>query len=39
MIDLFFKLIGAFGIIFISIGILVKKRKTEDIYYVFGGLF
>ncbi len=39
MIDLFFKLVGAFGIILISIGILTKKRKIEDIYYIFGGLF
>jgi len=33
-----FKLIGALGLIFISIGILTKKRKTQNIYYITGGL-
>ena len=33
-----FTLIGALGILLISIGIVVKKRKTQDIYYVLGGL-
>lgn len=33
-----FKLVGAFGIISISIGILLKKRKTQDFFYIIGGL-
>lgn len=37
MIDLF-KIIGALGIVLISIGIIIKKRKREDILYIAGGL-
>jgi len=37
MIDIF-KIIGALGIILISIGIITKKRKTQDIFYILGGL-
>jgi len=33
-----FKIIGALGIILISVGILTKKRKTGDVYYILGGL-
>lgn len=33
-----FKIIGAIGILLISIGIINKKRKNQDIYYIFGGL-
>ncbi len=33
-----FKVIGAFGIILISIGIVTKKRNIQDIYYILGGL-
>ena len=33
-----FKIIGALGIILIAIGILNKKRKTQDIYYILGGI-
>jgi len=33
-----FKLIGALGIILISIGIIIKKRETEDIFYILGGI-
>ena len=33
-----FKLIGALGVVLISIGIITKKRKVQDIYYIFGGL-
>jgi hypothetical protein len=32
-------LLGIFGVIFISIGILKKKRKTQDIYFIIGGIF
>lgn len=34
----FFQLVGAAGIIFISIGILIKKRKKQDYFYILGGL-
>ncbi len=37
MIDIF-KVIGALGIILISIGILVRKRKKGDIFYILGGI-
>jgi lipid-A-disaccharide synthase-like uncharacterized protein len=37
MIDIF-KIIGALGIILISIGIITKKRKTQDIFYILGGI-
>jgi hypothetical protein len=33
-----FKLIGAAGIILISIGILARKRIVQDSYYVLGGI-
>ena len=33
-----FKIIGALGIVLISIGIIIKKRKTQDVYYILGGL-
>lgn len=39
MIDLpILKIVGALGIILISIGIIIKKRKNEDILYIAGGL-
>ena len=36
--DEVFRLIGALGIILIAIGIIVKKRKIEDLFYIAGGL-
>ena len=33
-----FEIIGALGIILISIGIITKKRKIQDIYYILGGI-
>ena len=33
-----FRIIGALGILLISIGIITKKRKIQDIYYILGGL-
>ncbi len=33
-----FKLIGATGLILISIGIVNKNRKTQDILYIIGGI-
>jgi len=37
MIDLF-KIIGALGIVLISLGILSKNRKNQDIVYILGGI-
>jgi len=34
-----FGIIGAIGIIFLSIGILNKKRQLQDKYYALGGIF
>ncbi len=36
--DTLFKIIGALGIILISIGIVNKKRKIQDIFYILGGI-
>lgn len=38
MIDIFFKLIGAVGLILVSIGIITKKRERQDMFYIFGGI-
>ena len=32
-----FKLIGAIGLILISVGLLLKNRKYEDVLYIVGG--
>jgi len=37
MIDIF-KLIGALGIVLIATGILIRKRKNEDAFYIAGGV-
>lgn len=36
--SLIFKVIGALGLILISAGIITKKRKVQDIYYILGGI-
>lgn len=33
-----FKIIGAAGIILISIGIITKNRKLQDVQYILGGI-
>lgn len=33
-----FKIIGALGIILIAIGILNKRRKVQNIYFIGGGI-
>lgn len=38
MSPIFFKIIGAFGLLLISIGIITKKRSTQDTYYIVGGI-
>jgi len=37
MIDIF-KVIGALGIVLISIGIITKKRKIQDVFFILGGI-
>ena len=32
------KLIGALGLILISIGIVTKERRSQDLYYIAGGI-
>jgi len=34
-----FKIIGILGLVLISIGVITKKRKNQDIYYILGGIF
>jgi len=34
-----FKIIGAIGLLFISVGIITKERKNQDILYILGGVF
>lgn len=33
-----YKIIGATGLLLVSVGILTKNRKTQDVLYVIGGL-
>ncbi len=33
-----YKFIGALGLIFICLGILTKKRKQQDWFYIVGGI-
>jgi len=33
-----FKLIGALGLILISVGLLLKNRKHQNILYIIGGI-
>jgi len=33
-----FKIIGAVGLLLISIGIITKKRRIQDLLYIVGGL-
>ncbi|HBR81100.1 TPA: hypothetical protein DEA21_05705 [Candidatus Uhrbacteria bacterium] len=32
-----FKLIGVLGLILISVGIIIKKRRAQDVCYIIGG--
>ncbi|MCX6780847.1 MAG: hypothetical protein NT003_01885 [Candidatus Magasanikbacteria bacterium] len=34
-----FKMIGALGLILISIALLLKNRKKQDVLYILGGIF
>lgn len=33
-----FKIIGAAGLLLISVGIITKKREIQDVLYIIGGL-
>jgi len=33
-----FKIIGVAGLLLISAGVITKKRKTQDIFYIIGGI-
>lgn len=37
-LDLALKLIGALGLIFISVGVISKNRIRQNIYFIVGGL-
>ena len=39
MVINFFQIFGAIGLILISAGVLIKKRKQQDFFYIFGGIF
>ena len=34
----FFEVIGVLGLVLISIGVITKKRKVQDIFYIGGGI-
>jgi Ca2+/Na+ antiporter len=36
--DLIFKILGALGLVFITIGVLTKERIRENILFIVGGL-
>ncbi len=36
--DIVFKLIGALGLVFITIGVVEKNRIRQNIYFIIGGL-
>ncbi len=33
------KIFGIVGLIFIILGVVTRRRKKQDIFYIFGGLF
>ncbi|MAG60231.1 hypothetical protein CL619_00440 [archaeon] len=33
-----YKFIGAFGLLLISLGVITKKRKKQNLYYIVGGV-
>ena len=38
MVINYFQILGAIGLVLISIGVISKKRKKQDVYYIFGGI-
>lgn len=36
--DEIFRLMGAAGILLISLGIITRQRKKQDVFYILGGL-
>ena len=39
MINTIFKIIGAIGLILITLGVINRKRTIQDKYYLYGGIF
>jgi len=37
-LSLIFKILGAAGLVFITIGVLAKNRVNQNIYFIVGGL-
>ncbi|MFH1591611.1 MAG: hypothetical protein ABIC95_06835 [archaeon] len=37
--DLLFKIIGALGLVLITIGVLAKGKKPQDLFFIGGGVF
>ena len=35
---LVFRLVGALGLVLISLGVINRKRKYQDVLYLFGGI-
>jgi hypothetical protein len=36
--ELAFKIIGAFGLVFITVGVIEKNRIHQNVYFIIGGL-
>ncbi|MCK5603308.1 hypothetical protein KAR91_15600, partial [Candidatus Pacearchaeota archaeon] len=36
--EIIFKILGAIGLLFITMGVLVKDRAKQNIFFIFGGL-
>lgn len=39
MEEVIFKILGILGLILITVGIIIKKRKNRDEVYILGGIF
>jgi hypothetical protein len=33
-----FKVIGTFGLLLITVGIITKERRRQDVFYIIGGI-
>jgi hypothetical protein len=36
--DIAFKILGAFGLVFITLGVIEKNRIHQNVYFIIGGL-
>jgi hypothetical protein len=34
-----YKLLGILGLLLIAFGVFTQRKKSEDLFYIFGGLF